>query len=380
MATDIGDDLVVYVPGIGGPNGTTHLRGFVQYAICNTYDKDGIDVAFEPRSFAGYAGLRVTLADADGGKRVADVVEVDWQSSVNRLSTQSLPRRLLGGFFLLWRILRPALSIGWEARGFISTAVVGILLIVAWTYLAVAAAFAALGKLFPGMPHIPADIFGEHGVVYLAVFLVVSGLALFAGLDADTAADMADIYDRYLANRPVYGGYARLGDELVQQVRDVIKATTKHSDNEPGYRRIVLVGHSFGALPALEAAAKCSIPVEVITIGTFFAFVQKLRPERVDTMLTSVREAGPRIIRWLDFTSPKDHIAATTPFHADVEAHRPEHVALAGANRLDTINLHAHLLYFEEKRVLDAIFRPRAFDAGQPWQMDARAPIASGSA
>ncbi|MDP9025186.1 MAG: hypothetical protein M3N13_07425 [Candidatus Eremiobacteraeota bacterium] len=371
MAIDIGDDLVVYVPGIGGPNGTTHLRGFVQYAIDQTYKKNAIDVAFEPRTFAGYSGLRVTVADADGSTRVADVVEVDWQSTVNRLSTQSLPRRLLGGLILLARTFGPAFAIGWEARGFMGTAVVGIALILAWTYLGIAAAVAAFSKLSPGTLHIPADIFGDHGVVYIVVFLVVGALAL-AGLDADTAADMADIYDRYLANREMHGTYERIGDEILQRVRDAILATSKHADDEPGYRRTVIVGHSFGALPALEAAARCNSPVELVTIGTFFAFVQKLRPQRIEQMLRTVRDAGPTIIKWLDFTSAKDHIASTTPFKADVKVHQPEHVYLATASPLDTINLHAHLLYFEEKRVLDAIFRPVAFDSAPPQQANKR--------
>lgn len=139
------------------------------------------------------------------------------------------------------------------------------------------------------------SIFGFHQLWFtlLAAIFAASSFAL------GDAADVVDAYRRYLLE-------AR--DSLRDRLRNrVVALLDKVSD--AGYVSVTIVGHSFGALLAVDAIPHYKRGmIRLVTIGASFSYLNDLEPSCLSTIIECCEKSG-LVTRWIDITSLDDPIA-----------------------------------------------------------------------
>ncbi len=356
--------LIVFVRGFRGPSGGAGLRDVLKPEL-RAYLGSRESASPEDRSFAGYAGTRLHVS-SDGNDEIIDIVEVDWESGIRKLSGEPIVKRMVLGLVLLGRGFERAVPVMSSSIGFLYLSLLGLSVILAWLYLTVTSVVGVLEQtvkdtqtavtlkavLAPAWPalHWLKFVFEPRGIVYLLFVAFVAVLGFF-GIDGDLFADMGDTYDRYMKNSPSHQSLLGLRDMLLGQVSDTIRATAAAGT----YDRVVFLGHSIGGLFAADAAARYGKPVELITVGTFFNYLMALQPAEMQAIAAAVN-ASP-CTHWSDFFSQDDYIAATEPFRPKAGKYDPVSIRIPGVSLGDKILTRSHMLYFRCPEVKQAILQ-----------------------
>jgi len=301
--------------------------------------------------------LHSLKADMPEGASVFDLHEAYWLDLLPRQSEEMPWRRLLSGMGLLrywlfspvWRSIRhPTMML----NGILSAA-----LLLAWYYGVLVVGFTAIGAdsaadagaASSWLSQLSA-VLGEWGLAMggWQVWLVVS--VVLALVPVAQLVDISWFTKRYLQNERVD---EEIGcrDRIRSQVREALLALLE----QPGYRRVTVVSHSFGTIIAMDLLAdlRPERAVRLFTLGS----PAELLEYRSQWMREEIRRCleSPAISQWWDFYSRQDWMAAPVP------GHRKHHASFSIPVEREDSLLHrltgeTHKAYYSERRVLEALF------------------------
>ena len=364
MADEPRKTLIVFVPGYAEAGPGVRLRGYVRWAIENATapaNDTWTPPSPELRAFQGYSGLRYTRTDADGAARYVDILEVPWQTEVTKLTSRPPQVRLWRGVSLLWLNFWSGLKTLRSSRAYAIATGIALALLVLWLlFLAMSLAGgveqARKGAGIQPLPWIPPAVKAVWHAVqpkgwFYFIVLAVLALLAFSRIDPGVIADIADLYDRFTHDRPEPESYETTQSTLTGLVRDALRET-----NDGSYERVVVLGHSFGALIACAAVAQARTNVELITVGTYFSYLDNLDPTHIKALFDSVLAAP--IVRWIDFFSKNDWLASSRGYHGTKDPrYVPRHADLKpNIGFGEKMRGESHRYYFEDVKVLKAVF------------------------
>jgi pimeloyl-ACP methyl ester carboxylesterase len=168
------------------------------------------------------------------------------------------------------------------------------------------------------------------------------------GVSIDAAVNVGDIFRRFLDNAP---------DENGLPTRAVFRKSLQDSLAslvDDSYDQITIVGHSFGAVVALDAIAEgLERRVRFVTLGGFLSFLSTRSPWLPDRIKECCESAN--LVSWNDYYSEDDPFAGAAPF----PAHKGDlHTQVVDnrANFYDSLTGKSHKMYYQNSFVRDAIF------------------------
>lgn len=321
----------------------------------------GPDVAID-----GETGKRLVpspLRGADGTGPAIDVFEAYWADMAVATGELSPWARLWSGFdLLLYWVFSPRT---WRAFGRSATIALGLMaggaLLILW-YVSLAILVAAALRADPAQTRAITDIpllqalldgfFAATGWIEATAPWAIVTLAL-AAFKADELAAMARFSQDYLENRRNADGTG-----LRDRVRRRVAATLERVLEEP-YREIVVVGHSFGSVIAIDILAGWPHPqdwerLRLVTLGSPAAVLECRSP-----WLKSECERllGRRPEVWIDCYSPSDWLCTAVTGHADVYPAQSHELVFEGP-LLDRLTGRTHLYYYHDARVLEMLASP----------------------
>ena len=382
MGAERADTLIVFVPGYTEQGPGVHLRGYVRWAIDTapqlpTWPRPD---TVEERSFAGYSGLRYTVKDPQ--PRHVDIVEVPWDARVGKLTGQPPALRIPRAASLLWINFISGVRVLGISPGYALASGLALVLMLLWFWLLISSTAAGIaaatqknapGSLslafVPGWLHSLWQLLQPNGWLYLGPAIAVVLLTAWK-IDPGMIANIADLYDRFTHDGPEPESYVTTRSDVVNSVRDAVKATADAS-----YGRIVLVGHSFGALIACAAAPELDLPetmapIELVTVGTYFAYLDKLDGANMARLFDGVLTS--KVIRWTDFFAKKDWLASNNDYWQTFKRRRkrgdqaPAHEqqryigtpvgSTWNVTFMDKLKTTTHRYYFKDPEVLRVIF------------------------
>jgi len=316
----------------------------------------------------GEAGKRLTPSPLRGGEATGpaiDVFEAYWADMAAGPGELTPWARLWSGFdLLLYWVFSPRT---WRAFGRSSTIALGLMaggaLLVLW-YLSLAILVAAALRADPtqtqaiaGIPLLKAlldGFFAATGWIEATAPWAIITLAL-AAFKADELAAMAQFSKDYLENRR---HDAVMG--LRDRVRHRVAATVERVLAEP-YGEIVLVGHSFGSVIAIDLLAGWPHPgdwprLRLVTLGSPEA-VLECRSHWLAAECRRLLERQPAA--WVDCFSPSDWLCAAVTGHRQVYPESSRQLVFEGP-RLDRLTGRTHMYYYYDARVLEILADARS--------------------
>lgn len=300
-----------------------------------------------------YAGYRVETPTT-----AIDMFEIDWQSSTPLLSAKGWIAKLWSGTALLSRWIRPATFVparrhhGW----YYWFGLTFVVMLIWWV--------TTIGTLFGQLLSAPcqfkawhiyswhvcaantSDVFGY----FKASWVFLSFLIVSLGVSVSASIDVADLFRRYLSDAKDDNGLptrSPIRGALADAIR--ILANDRYHD-------VLLVGHSFGVLVALDAIANgVGRRVRFISLGGFLGFLAA----EDDWVKRRIGEClgNADLEKWGDYYSDEDAFAAPTPIAGNVPKFKTQPVVL-NASFSQRITGEAHAMYFRNAAVQDAILAP----------------------
>lgn len=371
------DTLIIYVPGYTDHAPGVRLRGYVRWAMDNPDGEISLDPLPRPeeRAFQGYPGLRYTLSEPY--VRHVDFVEVSWDTQITKLTGSPPIRRIPRGALLLWLNFWSASKLALtNSRGFALATGIGLAVMFLWFYLVLAS---ALGGIVGALPKSGVEFASGLGWIHVMWHDIKPGSWAFAGLfglaavlsafqvEPGAIANIADLYDRFTHNTEESESYIAIRSMLVDLVRDAVVAT-----NADSYARTIILGHSFGALISCAAIPKIVKKVDLMTIGTYFAYLDKFDGVNMEKLFRSALSAN--VAHWYDYFSDQDWLASSAPY-TDIleqrstatsdeklvtprERYKAQKVGNAWNVRLcDKLTARTHRYYFRDPQVIAELFR-----------------------
>lgn len=244
--------------------------------------------------------------------RTLDVYEAYWNDLVPSLTEQGLRARVLRGLSLtgywafsgIWRGItgRPSLTVGTMTAG---------LVLVAW-YLGVlllfADALAANPDLLFGVtvPETARAAIGAVGTWWL--WLLTSVLTVV--VPVSVVVDIMDFAKIYASEEVVEDDELALRFQVVSRVRDQIRRALANE----AYSRVTIVGHSFGAVLAVDVMSDLPLPddtrLRMVTLGSPAELLAR-KAAWLDAEIDACA-ARPDLDEWVDIVSRADWLASGT--------------------------------------------------------------------
>lgn len=308
----------------------------------------------------GLTGYRVSL----NGK-TTELYEISWQDRVTLLNQKKLFQRILGGFAASasWVFNTGVVKALRRNRVWLMWFLISGALMVLWFYGIAAVALVSVGNFhfqtLPSPEHSSLGLgvsvlqskFIKAGTWMQGWWVWVALTAAFAavGVRPDFVADLADLMRRYLSD-------SKDDDPadlytLAERFRQVV--TDSASTLPAGDEEVLIVGHSFGTLPAIDAIAN-GIPkkVSLMTLGSLLPFLtarQPLLQKMVDKCGSS-----PNLARWDDYFSGEDWFGNSMPLKTTSSAYNPHNITM-GVSFLRRFTLAAHHAYYRNLGALQSM-------------------------
>jgi len=329
---------------------TKLVRGIQQYS-----DSRGLTSRITTVSGDAGTGQRhIELTLQNGETKSIDIQEMYWGDLRPYLSTQNIRRKVLRGLSLLWFWIKdPRIWNQANTNRFMFGNMVGaLILLIAWYYSALTTAFVAVGA-DPGMfKTIPvfmtlAETIGDIGKTmggwqaWVAVSLII-GL-----LPTNQIIDISYATMCYLENRR----------GIRFKIRARVGKALSLAGHAPGtYDSVTLLSHSFGTVIATEVLAGYSLThgptLRFITLGSPLRLLGQ-RSQAVQDAVKTVA-GNHKVGSWMDFYSDHDWLCTRAP----VDDHVTKFVGESLATTVpfdEKITGASHELYFEDRRVLEAL-------------------------
>lgn len=278
-------------------------------AVC-----DGATIS--PATRGGSSGWAIAF----GGHSV-EVYEAFWQDQIQMLSDNKLYIRVLTGLWisLLWLNPRTLSALRRSFMWLLAT-LGGSLLLALWLYGGIAVLLVSLGNLVPASMSLSTPSGGQLDVhallqsrvaslgIHMQQFWLwawASIILALAGIRLDAFANVLDLVRRFVTNS--LDGLFTVRQKLSRVVKHAVDGLAQNTDE-----KIVLVGHSFGVLVAMDAiAGGLEATIDFVSFGSFLAFLSaEFRRVRGDIAKCS---EAPRLSRWQDYYSSDDWYAGPLP-------------------------------------------------------------------
>jgi pimeloyl-ACP methyl ester carboxylesterase len=306
----------------------------------------------------GLSGYTVSCND-----KATEMYEISWQDQVVLLNQKKLLQRIVGGFFasISWLFSLGVLNAVARNRIWLMWFLLSAVLMLLWFYGIVAVALVAGGNLQIPALQLPPTISGwlsplQLGAIHWGnlmqgwwIWVLITAALAAAGVKPDFIADMADLMQRYLSSSKSDDPSAlyTLAERLRQVVYDTASALPT-----PG-EEVLLVGHSFGSLLAVDAVAK-GLPhkVTLMTLGGVLPFLLARQPGLQHTADSCATSAS--LTRWDDYYSREDWFGSSTPLSVQSGAYSAHSVAM-GIPFILRFTLAAHHGYYNNVPILQAM-------------------------
>lgn len=334
--------LIVLIPGFQEKFSAGSQLSVLKTCLEKQSQAKALPLAYEP--LTGYQIKTDALT--------TDLFEATWQSATPMLSTMGWLVKLTWGALLLGSWVRPESFVtlrrhlSWS-RWFLAM----LFIIVLWWLSAVFALTKELGySLHFGPFHFGhSDLQISFGEPF---FLTTTAILAFLGVSVTASTDLADLFRRYLGNAVDANGL-RTGDVIRSTVEDTLQLLLQRRK----YEDVVIVGHSFGALIALDAVETIDCEVFLVTLGGFLAFLSS-ESIRVQNLIgTCVK--GQNLRGWIDYYSDEDMFSAPSPILQVPNRIESRPVKL-GAGYWQRATGKAHTMYFRNQEVQSTILDPQA--------------------
>jgi hypothetical protein len=340
---------VLLVPGFN-PNGRGYSMRQVVIGMQQTYpgsasvDADAAKVAGLP------PGDRITVG---GDKpRVIDMFEIWWFDDVKLLSKSKWWVRLFRGLQLCFAWLISSIRVVRQARIWTFAMIAGSLLLGFALWSTLALALKSVANLDLISHDVKASLSGTSDWMLNNVVWAWASVMLAAvNVSLDFSTDIIDVVDRYL-RRQSDGDGPSIDAMLKTRVADAANRIAESGR----YGSITILGHSFGALIAVDYLADSAFrgpAATLITTGGFFAFLRFQRARVIDDVMRDCA-ANNRVLRWKDFYSRDDFIGTKTPTVVSSSLFNTEEVRHP-AGFINKMNGKTHDLYFYDPTVMRSI-------------------------
>lgn len=309
----------------------------------------------------GLTGYQVSV-----NGRTTELYEISWQDRVVLLNQKKLYERIWGGFISSgsWILNPGVLRALRRNRVWLMWFLISAVLMFFWFYGIAAVAFVAAGNFhFQALPLPASAALYANLAVWQKTFVSIGigmqswwfwvGLTAAlaaAGVRPDFVADLADLMRRYLsdAKDDDPAGLYTLAERFRQVVYDSI-ATLPAG----GAEEILIVGHSFGTLLAIDAIAS-GVPtmVSLMTLGALLPFLTASAP----LLQQTVDKCGnsPQLVRWDDYFSGEDWFGNSTPLKTTSGLYNPHPVNM-NVSFLKRFTLAAHHGYYRDLDILKSM-------------------------
>lgn len=338
--------LVVLIPGLARLTRSAQLSAFV----------DGLTAASE-RSVvseitddAVAPGVRRLRATSNERTLELDVVEAYWNDMVPSLTQESITTRMLRGLSLIffW-VGSPIWKSFWHRKyltlGFLTSG----LAFVAWYFSTLVLFIDALqenGSPFPGFLS-----WVSWFVNWIGGWKVWAGMSVFVALlPVALLVDITDFAKRYVTDEPAVAGQPAVRFEIVKRVREQLMAALQSGE----YKSITVVGHSFGAVVAVDLMADLpapGIPVRVLTLGSLIEILGKQASWLRDDV-TALCER-PDLEEWLDIYTESDWFASGAGLSDSAKCREVQ--VKSFSTFLDKVAARVHARYFDNQETVRLI-------------------------
>jgi hypothetical protein len=295
-----------------------------------------------------------------GGHPVIDVYEAYWNDLVPSLSGEGLPRRVLRGLSLTgyWGASSLWKGIGSRWRLTIGTMTSGLVLVL-W-YVSVVALFydavAANPGFLAGLPVVGAAIASWDPAGLWWVWAALSILALV--VPVTILVDMMDFAKIYASEEVLAEDDVALRFQIVSRVREQIN----HALDGGPCHRLTVVGHSFGAVVAVDVMSHLrlphGLPFRLVTLGS----PAELLSHKARWLDDDIQACADRtdLTEWIDIVSTGDWLATGTPAKP---GRLREMTVRSHGTLVDRIVARVHGRYLDNQQTLNEILRPDALAA-----------------
>jgi len=336
-------------------------------------------------SVPGEKGIRLQVRADNTSihEKTLDVYEAYWVDLVGRQDVEKPVKKMIAGFSLLtywffsriWRVV-------WSSKYMTLGILLSSLLLLAWYYGVLALAFTAIGS-DPELTNKLAEISKDPNV---ANRLLEAGIAAVKSMDKDMVTTVRGIMGhvgeamggwyvwaivsmlmgflpvnklvgiatftmRYLRND-------RMPDGIGQRdkIRNRVLETLMPVLNEAKYKRVTVIGHSFGTVIGTDIMADFkpppNLPVRYVTMGSPLLFLSRrskwLEQELKKCLVNDSLES------WIDYYADEDWMCAKVPGHGETK-NQKSNKFVREATFKEKILGETHEAYYSSQEVMEAL-------------------------
>lgn len=360
MARD--KQAIVLIPGLD-PRPRNYYRDKLVSGLIHTSQSAKAAVTGEA-SVAGESGVGLEVNHAGGATGTIDVYEAYWFDLVSRVGQETPLAKISRGFGLLtyWFFSRVWLAMRGSIYITLGLLIASVLMLL-WYYGVLALGLTAIGSdplfldTFKDVPVLN-DLAGElgklgRGMGNWKVWAAVTVLLGFIPLN--TLVDIAYFSKRYLLNE-----FDDDGAGCRDKARKRVLKTIERVAADPSYRRVTVVGHSFGTVIGADIFADFSAhpgcgPVRLITLGSpirVLSYRSRWLRAEVESCLRN-----PALDTWIDFYSDEDWMCAKVPGHGEGKGQISRRL-VREASLLSRLNGQSHKAYYHSQEVAETLLEP----------------------
>lgn len=351
MSTAAPLELLVLVPGAGRVTRGWQRERLVR-GLSAAVEGQFLDRLEGPDSPPHAIRLKVTEGQ---NERVIDVVETYWNDLMPSLAQSDARVRFASATSLIFYWTFSGIWKGVFRRMYLTIGMVGSgVALVVWYYGIVALFLQAVrhSETAPAVLRDTATSIGQ--VLDFAAGWEVWALATAAMgvIPVNLLVEIMDFSKRFLSNE-------RIGDSAVGvrvQVRHRVMEQVRAALAAAPYQKLIVVGHSFGCLVAVDLLADLPLPsglqVRLVTVGSSIELLSNKDPWPLEEVAKCINR--PEVRAWVDVVADRDWFASGTPMPQASEKFRIEPVPKRGTF-LDALMSRTHGMYFDAEGTLRAV-------------------------
>jgi len=376
-------EAIVLIPGLE-PAQKYDYRQRLAQGLANVTEISRVQIEGEC-SVPGEKGIRLQVRayNASTYEKTLDVYEAYWVDLASQPDAEKPVRKMTAGFSVLtyWfvsRIWRVVLSSKYMTLGIMLSA----LLLLAWYYGVLALAFTAIGT-DPELTNKLAEVSKDPNV---AKRLVEVGIAAVTSTTKDMVATVRGIMG-YLG-KTMGGWYVwalvsmlmgflpvnklvgiatftmrylrndRMPDGIGQRdkIRNRVLETLLPVLNEATYKRVTIIGHSFGTVIGTDIIADfrppSKLPVRYVTMGSPLLFLSQ-RSKWLGRELEKCL-ANDSVDSWIDYYADEDWMCAKVPRHGETKNQKSNKL-VREASFKEKIFGETHEAYYSSQEVMETL-------------------------
>lgn len=349
MSSTPSKELLLLVPGAAR---LAHGRQRERLVTALTSAAEGL--VLERVTDTGSSGVRLRVTSGSG-ERIIDVVETYWNDLMPSITQADARVKLARGLSLIIYWGFSGIWKGFFRRKFLTGGMIasGVAL-VTWYYGTVALFVQAVrySEDAPAWLRQGATTVGQALDLVAGWEVWVLATAVMGVIPVTLLVEIMDFAKRFLANERVDDS----GIGLRVQVRNRVLEQTRAALAADAYQRLIVVGHSFGCLVALDSVADLPLPpglrLRLVTIGSSIELMSRRDPWPMQEARKCA--ARPELEAWVDIVADRDWLASGTPKPHGASAFKRTEAPSRGTI-VDALTSRTHGMYFDTSEVVQAV-------------------------